>query len=665
VGVGTADRPASLDVTSTTGPALDVRGGTLVVAGGLVAPTGGADGIRVAAGATAVLDEVDLSGSSGAGLQVDGRLVARRSVVHGGAGTGITVGPTGSVDLVQSSVHGHGGPGIHVAAGGSLRATSTTVSGNDAGIETDGDVDLTLSTVADNQDWATTGSGTVTAQGSILVERGGSSGCAAPLVSEGWNGLGEGCAPTTTDVEVGSTSLSPLSSGAVPYHRLGSAGAALRGVMGVGDGPCTAGVVDQRGIDRTTDGACDAGAYDGPVQVETTSWTVDVATDGDDVEPGDGRCETEDGVCSFRAALAEAAAADPSGPVPQVHIAAGVDPVLGAGAPALAADRVHIDGGGATVDANGSPTLLAYCTGDLEVEDVVLTGGGPSTYDGGLVDATGCDASWDPTGRIVLERVVIAGNDGIAVSGEFISDIDLRLVDSEITHNGRAISNDMSTVEVIRSTIAGNGGGILLGENSGSVVVTDSTISGNGGFGLSAPYASFTIVRSLVAGHSSAGVVVDGGRATLVDSTISGNGIGVSSTYAADVDVRRSTLVANATAALSVTDFSGASVAGSVLQGPGPACIAWDAQVTSEGWNVVSDASCGLTGTGDQQGADALLGPLADNGGPTLTHRPGPGSPAIDAIPSGTTGLCTGSLVDQRGISRPQGPACDAGAVEQ
>jgi hypothetical protein len=52
-----------------------------------------------------------------------------------------------------------------------------------------------------------------------------------------------------------------------------------------------------------------------------------------------------------------------------------------------------------------------------------------------------------------------------------------------------------------------------------------------------------------------------------------------------------------------------------------------------------------------------LLGPLANNGGPTLTHMPQAGSPAIDQG-SGCP------AIDQRGAARPVGPACDIGAVE-
>jgi hypothetical protein len=86
---------------------------------------------------------------------------------------------------------------------------------------------------------------------------------------------------------------------------------------------------------------------------------------------------------------------------------------------------------------------------------------------------------------------------------------------------------------------------------------------------------------------------------------------------------------------------------------------------TSLGGNVADDTSCGLTATGDQQGVNPLLGALANNGGPTMTHLPGAGSPAIDG------GVATGCpAADQRGVARPQDGnndstvACDSGAVE-
>jgi hypothetical protein len=57
-----------------------------------------------------------------------------------------------------------------------------------------------------------------------------------------------------------------------------------------------------------------------------------------------------------------------------------------------------------------------------------------------------------------------------------------------------------------------------------------------------------------------------------------------------------------------------------------------------------------------------LLGPLADNGGPTATELPLPGSPLIDQGGLPATAGCP--LLDQRGRPRPSGPACDIGAVE-
>src|SRR5215216_536112 len=55
---------------------------------------------------------------------------------------------------------------------------------------------------------------------------------------------------------------------------------------------------------------------------------------------------------------------------------------------------------------------------------------------------------------------------------------------------------------------------------------------------------------------------------------------------------------------------------------------------------------------------DPMLSPLSDNGGPTLTMALLPGSPAID----GGTAIC--APTDQRGVTRPQGAACEIGAYE-
>jgi hypothetical protein len=75
---------------------------------------------------------------------------------------------------------------------------------------------------------------------------------------------------------------------------------------------------------------------------------------------------------------------------------------------------------------------------------------------------------------------------------------------------------------------------------------------------------------------------------------------------------------------------------------------------------VVSSSGHNLSRPGDKNNTPAVLGPLADNGGQTLTHLPLPGSPAING------GQCVGGVtVDQRGAQRPTGvTACDMDAVE-
>ncbi len=85
-----------------------------------------------------------------------------------------------------------------------------------------------------------------------------------------------------------------------------------------------------------------------------------------------------------------------------------------------------------------------------------------------------------------------------------------------------------------------------------------------------------------------------------------------------------------------------------------------DGVITSLGYNLADDNNCAaLTQTGDQKNATLPLGPLAANGGPTLTHLPLAGNPALDAIPT----PCS-FTVDQRDVARPQNGKCDIGAVE-
>ncbi|MEZ6071917.1 MAG: choice-of-anchor Q domain-containing protein [Pirellulales bacterium] len=78
------------------------------------------------------------------------------------------------------------------------------------------------------------------------------------------------------------------------------------------------------------------------------------------------------------------------------------------------------------------------------------------------------------------------------------------------------------------------------------------------------------------------------------------------------------------------------------------------------------------SGTGNLSDVDPRLGPLSDNGGPTMTHALLPGSPATDAgDPAAVAGIGDVPVYDQRGVpfarvvdAAGSGPRMDIGAFE-
>ncbi|SPE54390.1 hypothetical protein SBV1_1860038 [Verrucomicrobia bacterium] len=94
---------------------------------------------------------------------------------------------------------------------------------------------------------------------------------------------------------------------------------------------------------------------------------------------------------------------------------------------------------------------------------------------------------------------------------------------------------------------------------------------------------------------------------------------------------------------------------------------------TSRGFNLIgqTDGSSGFTSgaNGDLAGSSStplnpLVGPLADNGGPTLTMALLHGSPALDAGDDALLGPPYNLTADQRGFPRKSGAHLDVGAFE-
>jgi len=176
------------------------------------------------------------------------------------------------------------------------------------------------------------------------------------------------------------------------------------------------------------------------------------------------------------------------------------------------------------------------------------------------------------------------------------------------------------TVSGNSATATGNGGGI---SNTGNLAVNNCTISGNMASG-------------------SGGGIYNCGTMTLGSVTIYNNIASSGNAIYSDGGTER--------------------ISNSIIAG---GCSGTPASRTSDGYNIETDQTCGLNSTGDLQDRDPMLNALADNGGPTMTHLPQAGSPAIDA--GSTT-----ELTDQRGVTRPidgdqdatSTATADIGAVE-
>lgn len=184
------------------------------------------------------------------------------------------------------------------------------------------------------------------------------------------------------------------------------------------------------------------------------------------------------------------------------------------------------------------------------------------------------------------------------------------------------------------------------------------------------------VFASTISANSSAGFGgggIDSNSSGLVDiqiSTISGNsttgsngGGGIYQNSSAVISITSTTITGNSSTNggrnIHRNSSSGSlSVLNTIIANPPSGANCGGNAVTSNGFNLASDASCNLIAAGDRPNANPLLAPLANNGGPTPTHGLQAGSPAID------TGTATSVPIDQRGVVRPVGPGFDIGAFE-
>ena len=246
--------------------------------------------------------------------------------------------------------------------------------------------------------------------------------------------------------------------------------------------------------------------------------------------------------------------------------------------------------------------------------------------------------------------LAVSGNNlfqvfGVTAGTVFISGLTIE------NGNGGGIFRDAAPLTVTDCIISGNtGGGIYTEGGAGnSLTVIGSTISGNkagAGGGIFVSNGGLTVINSTISGNTGGGIVNSLGIVSVTNSTISGNtGAGIDGGVGASL---KSAIVANTIGGVNCLNA-----------------------VTSLGYNLSDDGTCGFGATGDLNNTPAGLDPngLQNNGGPTPTIALLLSSPAVNAIP---ISACTDQSVptplpvttDQRGVLRPQGPGCDVGAFE-
>lgn len=322
------------------------------------------------------------------------------------------------------------------------------------------------------------------------------------------------------------------------------------------------------------------------------------------------------------------------------------------------------------------------------------------TFSGGPVTGVTFGAViYVKTANFIMTDGVIKDGGGSNGGGLFLDGARGTLINTTVTGNfatgtggGIDIRNN-STLTLSNSTVFDNtsnnlGGGIALDGLSlpSTAVINTSTISGNSagsGGGIHVQRQSnLTLNQSVIMGNSAdnGGGGIRGNldsNIKIVNSTVSGNSAGK---WGGGVYSRNSPIsIINSTVSNNTANLEGAglyafgspsggspnfSLRNSIVANSfGSAdCSVSISQISASRQNIIEDGSCGTAAIS----ADPRLGPLADNGGLTLSHALLTNSPAISA---GDNAVCAASpvnSVDQRDEPRsnPDETICDLGAFE-
>ena len=340
-----------------------------------------------------------------------------------------------------------------------------------------------------------------------------------------------------------------------------------------------------------------------------------------------------------------------------------------------------------TIAGSGTARVIRIDAGyTVTIQHVTISGGNQTGY------ASGGGGGIRNSGDLTLSNCVVTNNYGEPKGGGIANESGASLAINRCTISGNTTYHAGET---------GLGGGGIY--NQGTLTMTDSTIidnqaddspsDDNYGGGIFNHDGTMTLERVTVTNNTATGygggIMIGqslGGSSTLKNVTITGNttksggGIGVTGGAGAGPTTINNTTIAGNTATYTASGGGGLHayapvvVRNSIIDdnsmqecGGDPATY-----ISSGGYNLAEDSTCGFASTGDQQNTDAKLGLLRDNGGRTETMALGKGSPAIDAgnptTPGSGGSAC--EYVDQREWFRPIDgdlngtPHCDIGAYE-
>ena len=331
-----------------------------------------------------------------------------------------------------------------------------------------------------------------------------------------------------------------------------------------------------------------------------------------------------------------------------------------------------LTGGDATgIFSDDSGGAIALYGSSAAVSAMVITGNTASNDGGGIW----CNSGESPDQHsLSVTNSVISGNNADAGGGGlYTADCDVTILSSTISGNtsvdgGGGLYGFDGVFDVRNTTISGNidngdiGGGIAL--FGATLALQNSTVSGNSsveGGGISVLYSEATITESTITNNTATGEIEPGSAATgdpvggvlviageevpkAVSATTHEHPHGVRAAATDEVHADGAIIAGNSGSDVGFegTFFANHSLIGSIDAGT---------TVSDLGGNII--------------GVDPLLGPLANNGGPTMTHALLTGSPAIDHGPVPVPAF-TGNEFDQReaGFLRVVNGTVDIGAFE-